>query len=61
MYRRDKGLTELPPHTLNTRLPPLEDTIHAAKVRDSKRAVACTDRTGQAEWPGLFELWVREA
>jgi len=60
VYLRENGITELPLHGLNTFLEPLWWPIHAAKVQGSKRVVACADRTGRAEWFGLFELRVRE-
>jgi excisionase family DNA binding protein len=56
VYLRDRGLTELPLGALNTLLGALGLTIHAAKVRDVKRSVACADVAGHVEPYGLFEL-----
>ena len=56
VYLRDKGITTLPLYGLNTLLEPQGFFIHAAKVRDPKRFVACTDKAGRIERFGLFEL-----
>ena len=53
---RDKGITEPPLARLNARLAPHGYVIHASKVLDPKRSVACTDRDGRVERFGLFEL-----
>ncbi len=56
VYLRDRGLETLPLHALNTLLQPQGLMIHTAKVRDTKRFVACTDIEGRIELYGLFEL-----
>lgn len=56
VYLRERGITELPLHRLNATLEPQGFVIHAAKVRDHKRFVACTDKHGRVERFGLFEL-----
>lgn len=56
VYLREKGITALPLYGLNTLLEPQGYVIHAAKVRDAKRFVACTDKHGRVERFGLFEL-----
>jgi hypothetical protein len=56
VYLRDGGMTELPLYGLNTLLAQQGYVIHAAKVRDAKRFVACTDKEGRVERFGLFEL-----
>jgi hypothetical protein len=56
VYLRDVGITTLPVHGLNTLLAQQGYVIHAAKVRDPKRFVACTDKEGRVEPYGLFEL-----
>ncbi|MBI3328411.1 MAG: hypothetical protein HYZ81_17130 [Nitrospinae bacterium] len=56
VYLRDQGITELPLYGLNTHLERHGLVIHAAKVRDAKRFVACTDKYGRIEQFGLFEL-----
>jgi hypothetical protein len=53
---RDKGITDLPLQGLNAILARLGYVLHASKVRDPKRSVACTDRDGRVERFGLFEL-----
>jgi excisionase family DNA binding protein len=60
VYLRDKGITELPLMALNAILAPQGLVIHAAKVRDRRRWVTCTDRVGRVEGFGLFELRARE-
>jgi excisionase family DNA binding protein len=60
VYLRDKGITELPLLALNAILAPQGLVIHAAKVRDRRRSVACTDHFGRVEGFGLFELRARE-
>ena len=56
VYLRDRGIMELPLHGLNIRLARHGLMIHAAKVRDAKRFVACMDKDGRMERFGLFEL-----
>ncbi len=56
VYLRERGITELPLYGLNTLLERQGYMIHAAKVRDRKRFVACTDKDGRVERYGLFEL-----
>lgn len=56
VFLRDKGITTLPLYGLNTLLDQQGFFIHAAKVRDAKRFVACTDKAGRIERFGLFEL-----
>jgi len=56
VYLRDLGFTTFPLYGLNALLEPQGFFIHAAKVRDPKRFVTCTDRTGRGEPFGLFEL-----
>jgi hypothetical protein len=56
VYLRDRGITTLPLSGLNTLLAGQGYVIHAAKVRDAKRFVACTDQDGRIEPYGLFEL-----
>ena len=56
VYLRDLGVATLPLHGLNTLLARQGYVIHAAKVRDRKRFVACTDKDGRVEQYGLFEL-----
>ncbi len=56
VYLRTEGLKTLPLGLLNAGLAPFGYVIHAAKVRDRKRFVACTDRNGKVEHFGLFEL-----
>jgi hypothetical protein len=53
---RDKGITDLPLQVLNAILARQGYVIHASKVRDPKRSVACTDQDGRVERFGLFEL-----
>jgi hypothetical protein len=53
---RDKGITDLPLQGLNAILARQGYVIHASKVRDPKRSVACTDQDGRVERFGLFEL-----
>ena len=53
---RDKGITELPLARLNARLASYGHVIHASKVRDSKRLVACAGEGGRVERFGLFEF-----
>ena len=56
MYLRAVGVTTLPLYGLNTLLARQGYVIHAGKVRDRKRFVACTDKHGRVEQLGLFEL-----
>ena len=56
VYLREQGIMKLPLYGLNTLLAQLGYVIHAVKVRDPKRFVACTDRHGRVEQYGLFEL-----
>ncbi len=56
VYLRDQGITELPLYGLNCLLEPQGYVIHATKVRDARRFVACTDKEGRVERFGLFEL-----
>jgi len=56
VYLRDLGVTTLPLYGLNSLLVHQGYLIHAAKVRDRTRFVACTDRHGRVEQYGLFEL-----
>jgi hypothetical protein len=56
VYLRDKGITELPLHALNVILERHGLRIHASKVRECKRSVACTDKDGRIAHYGLFEL-----
>lgn len=56
VYLRDRGIRELPLYGLNTLLARQGYVIHAAKVRDPKRFVACTDKEGRVEQYGLFAL-----
>ena len=56
VYLRNQGITELPLYGLNAVLLRHGLVIHAAKVRNSKRFVACTDKDGRVEQYGLFEL-----
>jgi hypothetical protein len=53
---RDKHIAELPLGALNALLAPEGYMIHAAKVRDARRAVACADVHGRVEHYGVFEL-----
>jgi hypothetical protein len=53
---RDKGITDLSLHGLNAVLARQGYVIHASKVRDPKRSMACTDQDGWVERFGLFEL-----
>lgn len=55
-YLRNRGITDLPLYGLNALLARQGYAIHAAKVRDPKRFVACTDKDGRVEQYGLFEL-----
>jgi hypothetical protein len=57
----NKGITEPPLLELNAVLAPQGLAIHAAKVRDRRRSVTCTDHVGRVEGFGLFELRAREA
>lgn len=56
IYLRERGITELPLYGLNTILERQGFVIHAVKVRDAGRFVACTDRHGRVDQYGLFEL-----
>jgi hypothetical protein len=56
VYLRDLGIIELPLYGLNSILERQDLVIHAAKVRDPRRFVTCTDRHGRVEQFGLFEL-----
>jgi hypothetical protein len=56
VYLQDHGITELPLYGLNTILAQHGYIIHATKVRNPKRFVACTDKDGQVKRFGLFEL-----
>lgn len=56
VYLREQSITELQLYGLNTLLERQGYYIHAAKVRDAKRFVACTDKQGRVEQYGLFEL-----
>ena len=56
VYLRDKGITELPLGALNAILEPQGYTIHAAKVRERRREVACMGRDSRVELFGRFEL-----
>lgn len=56
VYLRALGITTLPLYRLNTLLAGQGYMIHAAKVRDHKRFVACVGRDGRVEPFGLFEL-----
>jgi len=56
VYLRERGITELSLYRLNTLLEGQGYVIHAVKVRDAKRFVACTDKQGRMERYGLFEL-----
>jgi hypothetical protein len=56
VYLRDLGIIELPLYGLNAILERQGFLIHATKVRDAKRFVACTDKEGRVERYGLFEL-----
>jgi hypothetical protein len=56
IYLRDRGITELPLYGLNAILARQGYVIHATKVRNPKRFVACTDKDGRVENYGLFEL-----
>lgn len=56
VYLREQGITELPLYGLNTLLDRQGYVIHATKVRDPKRFVACTDKEGQRTQYGLFTL-----
>ena len=56
VYLRDEEITELPLYGLNTLLARQGYVIHAAKVRDPQRFVACTDKQGRVERFGLFKL-----
>jgi excisionase family DNA binding protein len=60
VYLRDKGITELPLFELNAVLAAQGLVIHAAKVRERRRSVTCTDHVGRVEGFGLFELRARE-
>ena len=56
VYLRSQGVTSLPLYRLNRLLQRQGLVIHAAKVRDPKRVVACTNKDGRAERFGLFQL-----
>lgn len=56
IYLRERGITALPLYGLNAILARHGYVIHAAKVRDAKRFVACMDKHGRVERFGLFEL-----
>ena len=56
VYLRDQGITTLPLSGLNALLKKQGFYIYAAKVRDAKRLVACTDKASRIERFGLFEL-----
>jgi hypothetical protein len=56
VYLRDRGITELPLYGLNAVLARQGYVIHATKVRNPKRFVACMDKEGRVERFGLFEL-----
>jgi len=56
VYLRDLGMTSLPLSGLNALLGPQGFFMHAAKVREPKRFVACTDSADRLEPFGLFEL-----
>ena len=55
-YLRDRGVVAWPLYAVNRELERVGYLIHAAKVRDPKRFVACTDKHGRVERYGLFEL-----
>ncbi len=56
VYLWNQGITELPLYGLNRLLEAHGYVIHAAKVRDAKRFVACMGRDGRLERYGVFEL-----
>ena len=56
VYLRDHGIIELPLHGLNAILERQGYLIYAAKVRNPKRFVACTDKDGRVERFGVFCL-----
>jgi hypothetical protein len=56
VYLRNRGLTALPLDALKALLAPEGSTMHAAKVRDARRSVTCTDVYGRIEHYGVFEV-----
>jgi hypothetical protein len=56
VYLRDHGITELPLSELNAILERHGLMVHATKVRNPKRFVACRDKDGRIVRFGLFEL-----
>jgi hypothetical protein len=52
----DRGITELPLAGINAILAQQGYVIHASKVREGERVVACTDQDGGVEHFGVFEL-----
>jgi hypothetical protein len=55
-YLRDCGIMTLPLAQLNAVLAPLGYVLVGSKTRSPDRFVLCTDRQGQIERYGLFEL-----
>lgn len=56
VYPRDRGVEMFPLTAVNAVLAPHGSVMHAAKVRDQRRTVACVDVYGRVEPFGLFEL-----
>jgi hypothetical protein len=56
VYLRDKGIAALGLYAINRVLQPLGLVLVARKVRESRRFVACRDRSGCVEPFGLFAL-----
>jgi hypothetical protein len=55
-YLRDYGILTLPLAQLNAVLAPLDYVLRGTKTRSAERFVLCTDRRGEVERYGLFEL-----